>query len=101
MMNRERTVRASAIAVTILLILAVLVRRADRSANVVARVELPFAIAAAFILILRDGRIRFIAGLGAEDFASLYFATLLLRVLLIELTRRLSTPTAVTAPSGA
>lgn len=140
MTNSGRTVRALSIAVTVLLVLAVLAdpytlrasgsdsivlapwwqlllgladvalllvvglllfRRAYRPANVVARLELPFAIAACLILILRDGRVRFITGLGAQDFASLYFATLLLRVLLIELTRRLSTPTAVTAPSGA
>ena len=65
-------------------------RRVDCPAFAVMSVELPFALLAALVLMLRDGVGRFVHGFGAEEYASFYLCTVLLRVALLQLTRMLS-----------
>jgi hypothetical protein len=66
-----------------------LLRRLPLAAFWVAGAELLYALTLGVLFVARDGVARFVAGFGAEEYLTLYLATIALRVVLLLLTSTL------------
>jgi hypothetical protein len=70
-------------------IAVLLTRRRALAAFWVAGTELVYALSLGIVFVARDGVSRFVAGFGAEEYLTLYLASIGLRVVLLLLTQTL------------
>ena len=70
---------------------ALLWRKRDQTAFWVTGAEVLYALTLGIAFVVRDGVNRFVEGIGAEQYLSLYFGFIMLRVVLLLLTHALAT----------
>lgn len=75
----------------LLVLVAILLWRRRSSAFWIIGAELLYALTLGAVFVARDGVSRFLAGIGAREYLTLYLGTLALRVVLLMLARTVAT----------